>query len=409
MGFPGEIDIADYGYDLPQERIAQYPLEDRDASRLLIYRDGKIGEDTFNNLERHIAGQSHMVFNETRVIPARILIEKPTGARIELFCLEPAGLVKDYQLALQQGPGCEWKCYVGNARRWKGDTLESTVDSYHGAIRLSATRIRKQDDHFLIRFEWTPESLAFSEVLESFGKIPLPPYIRREADANDHTRYQTVYAREEGSVAAPTAGLHFTEKILEGLVEKGVTLSTVNLHVGAGTFKPVTAEKLSGHQMHTEFIRVSANFLEKMAQQADRPTILVGTTTVRTIESLYWQGLKWMKNPPSHPELHIGQWEPYTHEQKAHPPVEEAFGALLQSLRASGQSHLSGYTSLLIAPGYAYKVPDAVITNFHMPQSTLLLLIAAFIGDAWKEAYRYALDKEFRFLSYGDSCLFFKH
>lgn len=409
MEFPGNIDISDFSYELPQDRIAQHPLEHRDGSRLLIFRDGKLSEDIFKNLGRHIASHSHMVFNETRVIPARLLVKKPTGATIELFCLEPAGLVRDYQLAMQQGPGCEWKCYVGNARRWKSDTLDTTLDSDHGTISLSATKIQKQDDHFLIRFEWTPEALSFSEILESFGKIPLPPYIRREADENDQRRYQTVYAREKGSVAAPTAGLHFTRKVLDELIGMGITLSTVNLHVGAGTFKPVTTEKLSGHQMHTEFVSVSADFLEKLVREAKRPTILVGTTTIRTIESLYWQGLRWMKSPPADTELQVGQWEPYTYQEKEQAPAKEAFEALLYYLRELGQSHISGYTSLLIAPGYRYKVPDAVITNFHMPQSTLLLLIAAYIGEAWKEAYRYALDHGFRFLSYGDSCLFFKH
>jgi S-adenosylmethionine:tRNA ribosyltransferase-isomerase len=407
MTDPGEIRISDYWYELPQKRIAQYPLEHRDRSKLLIYRDGRISQDIFRGLAGHLPADSLLIFNETRVIPARIIIQKPTGAKIEIFCLEPAGLVNDYQLALEQGPGCEWKCFIGNARRWKNDTLSVTLPYEKDTLLLSAKKVSRHDDHFTIRFDWEPGSLSFSDILEAFGRIPLPPYIRREADENDRERYQTVFAREKGSIAAPTAGLHFTGSILDDLKARGIRTATVSLHVGAGTFKPVTSEKLSGHPMHTEYVSVSTGLLREVIHNPHRKIVLVGTTTVRTMESLYWQGVAWHKERPSGTDLRVGQWDPYRVQEKDLISLPDAFGTLLEHLEADHRQHISGYTSLMIAPGYRYRVPDAIITNFHMPQSTLLLLVAAYIGQDWKKAYKYALDEDFRFLSYGDSCLFF--
>jgi S-adenosylmethionine:tRNA ribosyltransferase-isomerase len=349
-----------------------------------------------------------MVFNETKVIPARILIRKPTGAQIEIFCLEPSEPSGDYQLALQQGPGCEWLCLVGNARRWKEEDISTRLNENGHNITLHVTKILRKEDKFRLRFDWEPQNLSFSEILEAFGKIPLPPYIHRESEENDRIRYQTVFARQEGSVAAPTAGLHFTQNILDELTAKGSIISRINLHVGAGTFKPVTSQSLAGHRMHTEYVHVSADFINRLINHWGKPVILVGTTTVRTVESLYWQGVKWMKKKPVHPNLEIFQWDPYEIEKKDQAPVKEALEALKFYMSSNRLDSLHGFTSLLIAPTYSYKVPDAMITNFHMPKSTLLLLVAAFIGEDWRKAYQYAISKDFRFLSYGDSCLFFK-
>jgi len=405
---PGEIKITDYHYDLPSERIAQYPLARRDESRLLVYKDGQINTDIFKNLTTFLPAGGRLILNETKVIPARIIFNKPTGARIEIFCLEPSGLVNDYQLALQQGPGCEWKCYVGNSRRWNSASIEGTLEIAGQRVRLLALKVSRQEDHFIIRFEWMPGSLSFSEILEHFGKVPLPPYIQRDTVEADKDRYQTVFARKQGSVAAPTAGLHFTGDILSRLHEHDITTSAINLHVGAGTFKPVSSDQLSGHTMHSEHITVSANLIREITENQARKNILVGTTTVRTMESLYWLGARWLREKPGLVQMDISQWEPYQLPAKNQPPVTEAFEALLFYLERDGLMSICGHTSLLIAPGYRYKVPDVIITNFHMPQSTLLLLVSAFIGDAWKEVYRYALDNNFRFLSYGDSCLLFK-
>lgn len=408
MDHPSQIKISDFEYSLPAHRIAQFPLARRDESKLLIYNDGKVSTDIFKNIVQHLPAGARLIFNQTRVIPARIIMQKPTGARIEIFCLEPAGVVLDYQLAMQQGPGCEWKCLVGNARRWKSDVIESQIESGHEQLLLKIRKVRQEKDHYVIRFEWSPGSYTFSEILEIYGKIPLPPYIHREADENDRDRYQTVFAKEKGSIAAPTAGLHFTEEILAEMGQKNISTSAINLHVGAGTFKPVTSEELSGHSMHTEFISVNAAIIKDFIQAPDKKTILVGTTTVRTMESLYWQGAKWMQQKPDHLQMDIRQWDPYDLSIKDRPPLKEALEALLYYMDRHDQKILSGYTSLMIAPGYTYMVPDAIITNFHMPRSTLLLLVAAFIGDDWLKAYEYALEHDFRFLSYGDSCLFFK-
>lgn len=375
---------------------------------MLVFKDRQISTDIFRNLPAHLPEGSRLVLNETKVIPARLILNKPSGARIEIFCLEPSGLVSDYQLALQQGPGCEWKCYIGNARRWKSDCIEGTVQGPDIHVKLSARKVSSHDDHYIVRFEWAPSSLSFSEILAIFGKIPLPPYIHRDSEEEDKSRYQTVFARSEGSVAAPTAGLHFTEEVLNALRARNIDLLKINLHVGAGTFKPVSSENLSGHAMHSEYVDVTTSLIRDFLNYPDRPTVAVGTTTVRTLESLYWQGAKWLKKKPRVAQMDIRQWDPYEFSASDLPPVKEALETVLYYIDKERTGGISGYTSLFIAPGYPYRIPDAMITNFHLPQSTLLLLVSAFIGNVWKDVYQYALEKNFRFLSYGDSCLFFR-
>lgn len=408
MEGPGNISIADFHYDLPQERIAQYPSAQRDQSRLLIYDRGGIRSDRFRNLAGYLPEGGRLIFNETRVIPARIMIHKPTGAKVEIFCLEPFGPVRDYQMAFQQGPGCEWKCFVGNARRWTAPEITASAEYRGETVKLLARKVSREKDHFIIRFDWKPERLSFLKILDIFGKLPLPPYIRREADTADQDRYQTMFARQKGSIAAPTAGLHFTAAVMDDLAGRNIATAAINLHVGAGTFKPVNSDRLAGHAMHTEYIRVSRELICDLLREPDRKTILVGTTTVRTMESLYWQGVKWLEKRPENPVLDVEQWDPYPNNIEKLPSRKEALQTLLGVMDEHHQDFISGFTSLLIAPGYPYRFPDAMITNFHLPQSTLLLLVAAFIGDEWKLVYRYALDNGFRFLSYGDSCLFLR-
>lgn len=409
MAHPKDLSIADFDYDLPAERIAQYPLEKRDSSRLLVYRNGAISADWFRNLPELLPSGSLLVFNQTKVIPARIFLNKPSGARIEFLCLEPLNSNGDYQSAMQAGPGCTWKCMVGNARRWKGSTLARTEDTPAGPVTLQVSKAGERNGSFDVLFQWEPGSLTFSEILERFGKMPLPPYIRRDAEESDKTRYQTIFAVEEGSIAAPTAGLHFTPEMMERLSRKGILTSSVNLHVGAGTFKPVTSALLSGHAMHSEFISIPLTLISQIVQEPDRSRILVGTTTVRALESLYWQGVRWMREGNGDTVLHVEQWQPYEQASAELPDAVTVLQYVADLLEKTGASHVSGHTSLIIAPGYQYKLADVIITNFHMPQSTLLLLVSAFIGDDWRRAYRFALDNEFRFLSYGDSCLFFHH
>jgi S-adenosylmethionine:tRNA ribosyltransferase-isomerase len=403
------IGIQEYDYPLPEERIAQFPMQERDQSRLLLYRDGQIAQDVFSNLSDHIPAKSLMVFNETRVIHARLRFQKLSGSAVEVFCLEPVAPVNDIQLAFQQTAQCTWKCLVGNARRWKGEQLSLTVRIDETEITLKAEKGDHVEDAFYIRFSWFPENIAFAQVLETFGKIPLPPYIGREAAENDSTAYQTMFARYDGSVAAPTAGLHFTPGVMESLTNKSIGIEKVTLHVGAGTFKPVTSETLENHHMHSEQVIIPAEVVESLLANLSGHITLVGTTTVRTIESLYWQGVKWLLRTPLNPFMHIGQWDPYQTGYNCGISVERSLNCVIETLHCFGLQALQGSTSLLIAPGYTYRIPDAIITNFHQPRSTLLLLVAAFIGPDWKKAYDYAILNDFRFLSYGDSCLFFKN
>jgi S-adenosylmethionine:tRNA ribosyltransferase-isomerase len=403
------IHIEDFNYPLPVEQIAQFPLDVRDKSKLLVFKNNVISEDTFENIASNLPANSLLISNETRVVHARLLFRKPSGSQIEIFCLEPVKPTNEIHLAFQQTVSCSWKCLVGNARRWKSGSLHLENKINGVAVKLTATMISRDETSFLIQFEWAPLHFSFSHMLEHFGKIPLPPYISREASENDNTRYQTVFARNDGSVAAPTAGLHFTPEVLSSLALKNIKTDSVTLHVGAGTFKPVSSETIGDHHMHFEQVIVPAKILKEIISYKDKHITLVGTTTVRTLESVYWQGVKWLQHPAENPVMHIEQWDPYLNLSEKAVSTEDALQCVIDTLEKVGLTELHGETSLMIATGYTYHIPDAIITNFHQPKSTLLLLVAAFVGNGWKTAYNYALASGFRFLSYGDSCLFFKH
>lgn len=401
--------IEDYDYPLQPEQIAQFPLVKRDSSKLLIFKDNIISENIFANIPSFLPTDSLLVSNETRVVHARLLFRKPSGSQIEIFCLEPVEPTNEIQLAFQQTTSCTWKCLVGNAKRWKSGELHLDSEMGNMPVQLTASLAERNDATFYIRFDWTPSHLTFARILEHFGKIPLPPYISRDASENDNTRYQTVFARYDGSVAAPTAGLHFTPEVLAALAQKNIATSAVTLHVGAGTFKPVSTDTIGNHQMHHEQVIVPVKLLRQILAYRSKHITLVGTTTVRTLESVYWQGVKWMQKRPESATMHVEQWDPYSNLSENPVSTEDALNCVIETLERFGLSELHGETSLMIAPGYQYHIPDAIITNFHQPKSTLLLLVAAFIGPQWKDLYSYALANNFRFLSYGDSCLFFKH
>jgi S-adenosylmethionine:tRNA ribosyltransferase-isomerase len=404
-----DINIQAYDYDLPDTRIAQFPLERRDQSKLLVARGGNISEDNFSNLTNHLPAGSLAVFNETRVVHARLLFQKESGSVIEIFCLEPMAPFRDYHQSFQQKEQVDWICLVGNSKRWKEGKLELSLDQNNHSLKIIAERVRKQDDGTSqVRFSWSPADLTFAEILELAGRIPLPPYISRKPVNKDETTYQTVYAKQDGSVAAPTAGLHFTETVMEALEKKNIDLLKFILHVGAGTFKPVSSDNLAGHEMHAEQVYLPVESLEKLRASLDKPVIAVGTTTTRLLESLYWHGVKVLNNMSDGHLMDVMQWDPYEKLQPTGIRREEALDAVISECKKSGNIVLKGKTSLMIAPGYRFRYPDILITNFHQPRSTLLLLIAAFIGEDWKKAYQYALDRNFRFLSYGDSCLFFR-
>lgn len=400
---PQEIDINEYNYDLPEERIAKFPLEQRDASKLLIYKNGHLSHGVFRELPGLLPEQALLVFNNTRVIHARLHFTLPNGKPLEILCLEPLSPA-EHQQSFSSTQAVHWKCMVGGNRRWKSGEIAKTVEGPSGEVNLSATRIGRTADAFEIRFEWDDPTLAFGELLAAAGIIPLPPYLNRENTPEDEDRYQTVYAEEEGSVAAPTAGLHFTDEVLRGLEQQGAQRAFVTLHVGAGTFKPVTADRLEGHHMHEESIFIHPDTLQQLAAhlEAGHPVIPVGTTSTRLLESLYWHGRKVLDGGAA-PFASVGQWEPY--EGKPDVAPAEALRATVEHLKVNGQEHLQGFTRLIIAPGYTFRICSGMITNFHQPRSTLLLLIAALIGKDWKAAYQYALDNSFRFLSYGDSSL----
>jgi len=400
------LDISGFDYPLPESRIALFPVAQRDQSKLLVMKEGRLSEDVFANLPEHLPAGSLMIFNETRVIHARLVFHKPSGSRIEIFCLEPVAPVSDVQLAFQQKEHCTWKCLVGNAKRWKSGKLILMAEVAGRDTELVAEMKERLGDSFLVEFSWTPGETAFADILETFGKIPLPPYIGREVIDNDNVTYQTVYARNDGSVAAPTAGLHFTPAVFESLSAKNITKNNITLHVGAGTFRPVSAGTLLGHVMHSEQVIIPVPVIKNILQYKASHITVVGTTTVRSLESLYWQGVKWLRGASAGPHLKVEQWDPYKPEYQG-VTLQESLQKVLEELEKHGLGEITGYTSLLIAPGYAYHIPDAIVTNFHQPKSTLLLLVSAFVGDAWKEAYDYALKHDFRFLSYGDSCLFY--
>jgi S-adenosylmethionine:tRNA ribosyltransferase-isomerase len=405
---PKNLSIQDFTYTLPEEKIANHPLAQRDASRLLIYRDGRISEDIYKNIAAHIPGESLVVFNDTRVIAARLLFQKPTGGVIEIFCLEPAAQYPDVTTAMLEKGKVVWHCLVGGASKWKhGQVLQKTIEHESTSITLEAVYREKLSDGFLIELSWRPDSLSFAEVLELTGAIPLPPYIKRKADTTDSQRYQTVYAQYEGSVAAPTAGLHFTEKIFDDFRQRKISTAFLTLHVGAGTFKPVKTAQMEAHEMHAEFIDVPLDTIRLLSENIHNNIIAVGTTSLRTIESLYWFGLKAYYNElpqEANQPLHLSQWEPYE-EVKTMISPKEALLALEQWLRTMKFDRLLAKTQIIIAPGYQLKIATALVTNFHQPQSTLLLLVAAITGDDWRKIYDYASANNFRFLSYGDGCL----
>lgn len=397
------IRIEGYNYNLHEERIAKFPLEKREQSKLLFLHKNQISEKKFSEIPDLLPENSFLVFNETKVIQARLLFRKSTGAMIEIFCLEPVVPSGDFQIAFQQKPPVTWKCLVGNAKRWKEEDLVAELHQEGQLVKLKARKIEKLSDFFLVEFSWEPYDLSFSEVIESSGLVPLPPYLNREAVASDKERYQTVYARYDGSVAAPTAGLHFTDSILRNLEQKGIVSDKVTLHVGAGTFKPVIADTAAEHKMHTEKIVVGLPFLENLIQNPNRYIIPVGTTSMRTLESLYWLAKRVLKNDHS---MVVDQWDPYNSSDDDDLSPDEALRILTEYLKDRNLNELKAETRLMIAPGYQFKYARGIITNFHQPKSTLLLLVAALLGDVWKEAYKFALDHDFRFLSYGDSCLF---
>ena len=397
-----QIRIEEFNYPLPDERIAKFPLTKRDESKLLVYRNGKIDEAVFKQLSDYLPQESMLVYNNTRVIQARMLFQKETGAQIEVFCLEPV-IPHDYALVFQQTESCSWLCLVGNLKKWKEGALHKTIRMGDKEVVLSAERIKTTGDSHLVRFSWNNPQVTFAELLDAAGILPIPPYLHRETRESDLQTYQTVYSKIKGSVAAPTAGLHFTPEVLAGLDAKGFTREEVTLHVGAGTFKPVKSEVIGDHEMHTEFISVRRSAIENIRTNLGR-IIAVGTTSVRTLESLYYMGRTLVNNPDAtSEELVVTQWTPYhdTEEVTAH----EALTALLDYLDRNQTDTLLSATQIMIAPGYEFKIVKGIITNFHQPKSTLLLLISAFVNGNWKSIYNYALDNDFRFLSYGDSSL----
>lgn len=398
---PKNISIEDYSYLLPEDRIARFPLAERDASKLLIYNNGAIATDTYRHIDQHLPENSLLIFNNTKVIEARLLFRKATGGIIEIFCLEPHEQYSDITTAMLQQGKVLWKCLIGGASKWKhGTLLEKTIQFAGKQIVLHASYVEKQQDHFIIELTWSPASLSFAGLLHYAGAVPLPPYIRREAEESDAIRYQTIYARLDGSVAAPTAGLHFTETVFEKLEKKNICTDFVTLHVGAGTFKPVKAPTMEGHEMHAEFIDVTATAIENILHHRDA-IVAVGTTSLRTIESLYWLGVKIVAGQPPG---ELTQWEVYD-SLPAAIPVAEALQALLQWMKKNKKERLITRTRIIIAPGYKPRIAKGLITNFHQPGSTLLLLVAALIGKDWKKVYEHALKNKFRFLSYGDGSL----
>ena len=395
-----EIAIAEYDYPLPDERIAKYPLAQRDTSKLLLYKSGEVSEDTFSSLPTHIPQGSLMVFNNTKVIQARLRFRKETGATIEVFCLEPEQPA-DYQLIFQQQGECVWQCLVGNSNRWKSGTLSQLVRIGSDDVTLTVERVSSGAVNS-VRFTWNG-GFSFAELLEAAGELPIPPYLNRNTEEGDKKTYQTVYSKVKGSVAAPTAGLHFTSAVLEALATAGVDCEEVTLHVGAGTFKPVKSELIAEHEMHEEYIEVRLALLKKLIA-AGGSAVAVGTTSVRTLESLYFLGEAVSDNPAISPEkLHVGQWTPYNRPHTL--TTVEALQALAAYLTANGIDTLHAHTQIMIAPGYTFRIVKAIVTNFHQPKSTLLLLVSAFLKGDWRKIYDYALAHGFRFLSYGDSSL----
>ena len=425
MTDPRHIHISDYNYPLPDERIAKFPMARRDHSKLLIYRKGEVGEDIFYNLPNYLPEGALMVFNNTKVIQARMHFRKDTGALIEVFLLEPAEPT-DYELMFQTTGHCAWYCLVGNLKKWKEGPLTRSLTIDHSTLTITATRGEMHGTSHRIDFYWEVKSnvqcsmvnvqWSFAEVIDAMGELPIPPYLNRETQESDKTTYQTVYSKIKGSVAAPTAGLHFTPEVLSALDAHGIDREELTLHVGAGTFRPVKSEEIEGHEMHTEFISVRRETIAKLIRHGGQ-AIAVGTTSVRTLESLYYMGLKVLRHPDfTEDQLHVSQWEPYENHGDWHNdssaakirvpvPVILSLKALASWMDTNHLEVLHGSTQIIIAPGYDYKIVKMLVTNFHQPQSTLLLLVSAFVKGDWRKIYDYALSHDFRFLSYGDSSL----
>ena len=396
------IKISDFDYPLPDERIAKFPLPVRDQSKLLVYRHGEVSQDVFTSLPSYLPSGSLMIFNNTKVIQARLHFRKETGALIEVFCLEPIQ-PNDYVLSFQQTRKCSWLCMIGNLKKWKEGSLSREIEIKGKTVLLTATRGECRGTSHWIDFEWNNDSFTFADILEIVGELPIPPYLNSETQESDKETYQTVYSKIKGSVAAPTAGLHFTERVLNSLKEKDIDLEELTLHVGAGTFKPVKSEEIEGHEMHTEYISVHKQTIEKLIAHHGE-AIAVGTTSVRTLESLYYIGLILSQNPDaSEDELHVKQWTPY--ENKIEMSTVESLQHILNYLNRHEMETLDTSTQIIIAPGYQYNIVKAMVTNFHQPKSTLLLLVSAFVKGDWRAIYNYALANGFRFLSYGDSSL----
>ena len=405
MTNPKDISIFDYTYDLPAERIALHPLAARDASKLLVYKNGTIQQDIYKNISAHLPANSLLIFNNTKVIKARIRFKKSSGGVIEIFCLEPFEANNEYSSVMNKKGSVKWKCMIGGAGKWKEDGLKRELGI--GNWELGAKLIEKLSDAYVVEFSWMPADLSFAEVLEQAGDIPLPPYIKRKTETEDTERYQTIYAADEGSVAAPTAGLHFTKEIFNSFVQKNIQTDFVTLHVGAGTFKPVKATIMQDHEMHAEWIDVSIEMIEDLIKQLDKTIVAVGTTSLRTLESLYWMGVK-ATVQPAVKQLDINQWEVYEAPLANNKlTAEESLLSLLKWMKENNRQKIFTRSQILIAPGYHFKIANAIITNFHQPQSTLLLLVAAAIGNEWRKIYDYAMQHDFRFLSYGDGSLLF--
>lgn len=397
-----DIAIKDFDYDLPSERIAKFPLEERDKAKLLVLNKEVIQEKTFFELPDLLDKDSLLIFNETKVVHARLFFQKTTGSIIEIFCLEPTS-PNEIQIAMAQKGEGYWLCFIGNNKKWKEDYLSKAIIHNGKEINLRAKRESQKDNAWIVKFTWTKE-YSFAEVLSIMGVIPLPPYLNRQATNEDNEDYQTIYAKQEGSVAAPTAGLHFTEKTFEDLKKKKIASNFITLHVGAGTFKPVSSELIIDHVMHAEKVAIPKQVIQNLIEHLDKKIICVGTTSVRTIESLYWHGVKLIENKNEDIEIDISQWEPYQKEENITP--RQALGAILDKMNSENIDLLCGQTQIIIAPTYKYRIVKAVVTNFHQPKSTLLLLVSALIGDKWKDCYKFALENNFRFLSFGDACYF---
>jgi len=403
---PKKIKMADYSYELPSARIAQYPIDQRDQSKVLIFKKNQISENIFFHIDQYLPEESLLIFNNTKVIRARLLFQKSTGAKIEIFCLEPAPPTGDLNLAFQNRSLSYWKCLVGNSKKWKTGALTRQFVINNRTYILKAERIQQQGSDSIIKFSWDSKDETFSSILEHTGVIPIPPYINREAVESDTLRYQTIYARHDGSVAAPTAGLHFSEPVFNNLEKKNIKRSFVTLHVTAGTFLPVNSSTIGQHDMHIESIVINRSLLNALLYTEMEKIVAVGTTSMRTLESIYWYGVKLATDRDA--QMLIGQWDPYESLHRTKIQYKEAILNILNYMDRNETDTIYGATQLIIIPGYTFRIVNGLITNFHMPKSTLLLLVAAFVGEKWQSLYQYALNNDFRFLSYGDSCLFLR-